>query len=196
MNLTQLRGVVRNYLNRPDLDNGTINLWVDSVEGELNRRLREHPRNQRRAIYTQPADNEMLPLPADIMQLIVLWQGETIYGQFPAEMRSEAQLYGNAFIARGTCLELFPTPGEDTVFSLDYLASLKPLSLDTDVNWVSQYFTDVYVYGLLREAAVYLKDDARLKAWNEEFNRRVTETAQQGWGQNLSTAPRMRTIFS
>jgi hypothetical protein len=193
MNRTELVAAVRSYLNRPNLPTSDIATMISSVEGELNRILREHPRNIRRTTFTLLATNDgLLAMPFDLMQLIELRDANGNLSQFPPDDRAGAARHGHAFIMRGMVAELFPAPVEDTTYTLDYVAALRPLQGDFDSNWVSTYFSDLYLYGVLKEAAVYLKDDVRLAAWQQEFTRRAAGVVGQGWNQDISSAPRIR----
>mgnify|MGYP001579887114 CR=1 FL=1 len=189
MNKAELTQAVRDYLNRPQMGADVVGLFIANVEGALNRLLSEHPRNIKRTNYLQPAQTPLLPFPADLIQLISLFADGRLWRQYPPDTRDVIK---HGWIARGMCAELFPVPAVDTTFNLDYHAALKALVKDADANWVSLYFPDVYLYGCLREAAVYLKDDQRLAAWNNEFNTRVGSLSNQGWNQNIATIPRMR----
>jgi hypothetical protein len=191
MNRGEIVELVKEYLNRPNLSTTSVASMIASVEGELNRALREHPRNRRRTTYTQPAGEAILPLPADMAQLVTLRVGTVMLRQYPDDARELAEQAQNAYIVRGDCAELFPAPASDTEFALDYVAFLRPLEADADFNWVSTYYADLYLYGALKEAAVYLKDDQRLQAWQNEFMRRLNGVVEQGWGQNISTAPQV-----
>jgi len=193
MNRTDLVAAVRSYLNRPNLPTSDITTMIQSVEGELNRILREHPRNIRRTTFTLLATNDgLLAMPYDLMQMIELRDANGNLSQFPPDDRVGAENNGHAFIMRGMVAELFPAPTVDTTYTLDYVAALRPLQGDFDSNWVSTYFSDLYLYGVLKEAAVYLKDDVRLAAWQQEFTRRAEGVVGQGWNQGISSAPRIR----
>lgn len=191
MTKTDLINAVRDYLNRPNLSDATINSWFSIVNGELNVALREHPRNMVRANFTQPAGSSLLPLPENVIGITRLVSGNTPWTQFPTSAMADADAAGNAFIERGTCLELYPAPAADTEFYLDYYAAITPFTDDYSSNWVSLYFPDVYLYGALKEAAVWLKDDQRLALWQQEFRRRLDDLAAQGWNQNVAAAPAM-----
>jgi hypothetical protein len=193
MNRTELVAAARSYLNRPNLPAADIATMIGAVEGELNRLLREHPRNIRRTSFTLPAGNDgLLTMPYDLAQIIELRDANGNLDQFPPDAREQAAASGHAFIMRGMVAELFPAPTEDTTYTLDYVAFLRPLQGDFDSNWVSDYFSDLYLYGILKEAAVYLKDDVRLQTWQGEFMRRAEGVIAQGWGQDISSAPRIR----
>jgi hypothetical protein len=192
MNRGEIISAVRSYLNRPNLSSPDIVTMIAACEGELNRILREHPRNVRRVSLVLPADTALLTMPYDLCQLTTLRDSKGNLSQFPPDDRAGAENNGHAFIMRGMVAELFPTPAEDTTYTLDYVAFLRPLSGDTDENWVSSYFFDLYLYGTLKESAVFLKDDPRLQLWQSEFLRRAEGVAGEGWNQNISTAPRVR----
>jgi hypothetical protein len=193
MNRTELVAAVRSYLNRPSLPSPDITTMIQAVEGELNRELREHPRNIRRTTFTLAAANEgLLSMPYDLASMINLRDDNGNLSQYPADDRQGAENNGHAFIMRGMVAELFHAPTVDTVYTLDYVAFLRALEGDFDSNWVSTYFSDLYLYGTLKEAAVYLKDDQRLALWQQEFLRRLNGVVGQGWNQNISTAPRVR----
>lgn len=192
MNRGEIVAAAKSYLNRPNLPDADLNMMIATVEGELNRILREHPRSIRRTSFTQAANNAILPLPVDMMAVIQLRLGTTTYNQYGYDQRELAQSDGNAYIMRGDCAELFPTPGEDSLFYLDYHGAIRALAGNTDTNWVSVYYPDLYLYGVLKEAAVYLKDDQRLANWQNEFTRRSDSVVGQGWAQEVSTTPRIR----
>jgi hypothetical protein len=188
VNRQQIVEQVKEYLNRPNLSSTSVASMIASVEGELNRELREHPRNIRRTNYTQPAGTAILPLPVDIAQMIELRAPAGRLRQWSPASRAQAEAEGG-FIQWGDCVELFPAPQVDTEFTLNYVAFLRPLEADLDSNWISAYYPDLYLYGALKEAAVYLKDDQRLALWQGEFLRRLDGVQAQGWNQNISTVP-------
>lgn len=192
MNRGEIVAAVKSYLNRPNLNDTDINTMISSIEGVFNRVLKEHPNNIRRTTFTQPAGNEILPLPVDLMQLILLRDDVGALGQFQADGRAAAAAVGRAYIIRGDCAELFPAPAADTLYHLDYYGAVRPLQGNTDTNWISNYHADLYLYGALNEAAVYLKDDARLAQWSQVFGARLASLVEQGATRSIATAPRIR----
>lgn len=199
MNRGEIVAAVKSYLNRPNLSETDVSTMIASVEGELNRELRKHPRSQRRTSYVIPttdsAGNEytentdILPLPVDIASLISLWDYNNVrLAQYPPSVPAPVR----GFVERGDCLQVFPMPDRGTTFYMDYIAFLQPLSAEADTNWVSDYYSDLYIYGALKEAAVYLKNDLRLQAWQSEFLRRLQGVRAQGWNQNLAASPKSR----
>ena len=197
MNKAELVKAVRLYANRPNLEDEEVDLLIQTVEGELNKELREHPRNVKRASIPMPGPDGILPLPDDLVGLIRVFDNAGVYEQYPIIAATGTDDCGvsidRGYISRGTVLELFPHPEAGATVYADYHAYLNPLVGGTDINWLSVYHSDVYLYGCLREIAVYVKDDERLKAWRGEFNRRLDALKQQGWNQNIAASPMVRT---
>ena len=192
MNRGEIFTAVRDYLNRPNMSDTSLSTMMAIAEGEMRTILREHPSNIRRTSMIQPAGNAILPMPFDLSQMILLRDSVGTWSQYPADARGTASAVGRAYIMRGDCAELFPAPTDATEFFLDYYAQLTTLAGNTSTNWVSTYHPDLYIYGMLRESAIYLKDDNRLALWGAEFTRRIDGVSGQGWNRNISTAPRIR----
>ncbi len=184
MNRGELFSAVADYLNRDNIPASSMATWTASLEGELNQKLRTHPRMMQRATWTQPAGNAILPLPNDSIQLVLLMDEHTSWSQYPIGARDTAKNEWPSFVAYGDCLELFPTPAEAIPFTLVYNGTLRGLDSEAATNWVSVFYSDIYLYGLLKEAAIWLKDDDRLQAWNRIFLQRVEQLMLQGWDQN------------
>jgi hypothetical protein len=189
MTRSELFAAVKLYSNRPVLPDTDIDTLIRTVEGELNRSLREHPRNMVTADYTLTAGSQLLPLPADMMQLLTLrFPRETVWREYtPTSGIIGTTKQG--YINRGRQLELNQPVSDNTTFILDYFAALCPITVDNSTNWVLRFFSDVYVYGVLKELAAYLKDDEHLVLWTATFGERLQSLQMQGWGQNIAAAP-------
>ena len=201
MNRADLVIAIKSYLNRPKLSAADVNTMIASCEGELNRELRDHPRNARRAEWTIPTHDDqgielteptpIIPLPVDLASLQQVFTDTQVYRQYPAST-PPTQIPDGAFLERGDCIHVAPTPTRGTTVYLDYIAFLRPLEAEADTNWVSMYYSDLYLYGALKEAATYLKQDQRLSLWQGEFLRRLDGVRRQGWNQNVAASPRVR----
>jgi len=191
----ELYEIVRDYLGRPNLANDKIDAMAMMVEGRLNTVLRNHPRMyvsiDIQSTDTQPTDetevviyNGVFPLPQDINQLGVLADGCGRIEQYP---ESRLGKYARGFTQFGIKLGVC---GFSPPLYLSYWAMIPSLS-EVDTNWVLQHFFDVYVYGILSESRVYLRDDARLASYKTLFDQRIEDLRLQGWGQNIASAPRV-----
>ena len=190
MNKSELVAAVKTYLNRPNMPTADVNLLIGIIEGEFNKELREHPRNVKRGSLPMPDDAGILPLPDDVAGIIRLFDEGGTYEQYPISVELDSDCRG--YLDRGSVLEVFPHPEAGHTLRLDYHAYLDPLAGDDDTNWLSRYHSDIYLYGALKEAAVYVKDDPRLFTWRQEYDRRLSELKRQGWNQNIAASPRVR----
>jgi hypothetical protein len=190
MTFGDLKNAIRSYLNRPGMADADVGLLVSMAQGELSRGLRKHPRSTKVTQVDQAAGDAFVPLPGDMAQLesVVSPLGQMV--QFPFSGLADAQTHGNAFIALADTLEVFPTPSApSTAFILTYISNLAPFVDDTQTDWVLTYHPDLYLYGALKEASVWLKDDARLAGWEQQFGRRLAELQSQGWNQQWQAIP-------
>jgi hypothetical protein len=186
-----LEAAVRDYLEKPNLSDAAMTAFISSTEGVLNRELREHPRNFKRATWVAEDNTGLIPIPADMAGLErVMDAHNAIYEQYPATIPPRLR----GFIQRGTILELHPAPDTGSEIRMDYVAYLPTLGFANSSNWVLEHHWDVYFYGCLREAAVYYREDQRLQLWEGEFAKRVADLKAQGWNQNIAQAPRIRSV--
>jgi len=190
MTKSELVAAARTYLNRPNMPTADVSLLIGVIEGEFNKELREHPRNVKRGSLPMPDNLGILPLPDDVAGILRVFDDGGVYEQYPISVELDSDCRG--YLDRGSILEVFPHPEAGHTIYLDYHAYLDPLDGDDDVNWLSRFHGDIYLYGVLKEAAVYVKDDARLVAWRQEFDRRLAELKRQGWNQNIASSPRVR----
>lgn len=69
------------------------------------------------------------------------------------------------FAVFGDEMELYPVPDQDYVLEMVYRRTITPLVADADTNWLLDLAPDLYLYGVLMEAAPYLRDDERIPVW-------------------------------
>ncbi len=194
---SELVTAVRDYLNRPNLSATTVGIWITMAEGILNRALREHSRNQVTATFTPAIDSTTIPLPEDMLQLLELRYKDLVLTQYMPTEREVAMEDPAGFIIVGQAIQLSATVTEpDMEYTMDYVAALKPLVYDEDNNWVSRVFPDVYLYATLAEAAVWLKDDARIAAMTTLRDGRLDAVAAEGWGRTISAVPVVRPAYT
>ena len=63
-----------------------------------------------------------------------------------------------------------PTPDVGYAFQTLYYARLVPLSSQNQTNWLTQNAPNAMLYGVLKQTAPFLKDDARLAVWSGLFD--------------------------
>lgn len=201
MNRRQIFDTAKTLANRPTLSDDNLASLLSVLDGELNTALRDHPRNQANTQYTIPTldsqgqpyatDTNILPLPTNMARLrsLVGPEGKD-YKQYPPTLRGNIPDY--SYIERGNCLEVYPTPTRGAMFDMDYYAFLRGLESDSDENWVSRYFANLYVYGMLKQVAIFTKDAKNLPDWRAQFETALAAAIRQGWGQNIGSSPVVR----
>jgi hypothetical protein len=167
------QAAVADWLNRTDLTS-QIPDFIALVEARLLRTLR----GKRAVVRTGLSlDSASVSLPAGIKELrSVYLTGSTFPGPIDIVTPEKLAYYGTGHSAaarprygalvNGT-LVLSPTPDTSYAAEIVYEAELPALS--AGVNWLLQYYPDVYLYGTLTEAATFLRDDDRIPGWTARF---------------------------
>jgi len=189
MNAQEIVQAVRDYTNRPNLTEFTIALWWRMTEGDVNR-LIKHPRMIVRADLTLSTDQQEIACPSNLLQMRNLFIGGELVPQY--DMTNYHLADGQGYVVRGSTIRFNQSLAAGTVVELDYYGAVPPLSGEAPVNWISDLFPDVYIFGALKQAAIYLKDNASLQTWNGLYAQVMEGLDLQGWGQELSDGARIR----
>lgn len=190
MTRDELFAAVRSYADRPDLTEDTLLSVLRTLEGELNRAFAGHTRSLVTASYTLPAQQTLIPLPADIFLLVALRHPSDLVWERRSPGTPVPGAWGEGYIDRGSVLEVIGASEADRVFMLDYHAALCTLADQIGGNWVSVHHADVYVYGMLKELAVWTRDTQQTAIWLPQFAARLEAARMQGWDQNLGAGAR------
>jgi hypothetical protein len=86
---------------------------------------------------------------------------------------------------------LIPTPETGTEIEMTYYASVQALSDASPTNWVSLEWPSLYIYGSLRHAAPYLKEDERVGVWENEYRAALERARLADQKAQYSGAPMM-----
>jgi hypothetical protein len=202
MTYDDLKTQIADFLNRSDLTS-KLDFFIDATEGELNRRLRTKDMVVR---ATAVADGQYLSLPTDWLEAINV---EISSGDFTPLLQQSIEsldVYRKAndntsgqpvfFSIVDKSLELAPTPDTSYTLQLTYYASIAALSSTNTTNFVSAGHPDVYLYGCLKHASIYLMEDERVNMFSQLFEKALEEMrmeqerAEFGKG---SLIPRRRT---
>lgn len=170
---SDLKSTVVDFLDRTDLTS-TVPTFILLCEAKMRRALRGATVHA--DLDVSAAENA---LPSDFQEAVALYHGGPTY-YFPVELLSpgdlsaQQQKYPDAGVPRygaivNRLLRLIPVPQETFTLGLDYYADLESLSDTTTSNWVLQEHPDLYLTGTLAEAEPYLKNDARVGLWREQF---------------------------
>jgi hypothetical protein len=188
MTLNELFGAVKEFLDRPNLTDTQLDMFAEVVKGQLNTALKDHPRLQRVGFLDAEANQDLLPLPYDIIALQRVARGTLTLQQFSTAYPRD-QICVEGFISHGDCIELTVSQSEATRYRIEYSQSLPLIS--TPAHWVRDYFPDCMLYGMLCSAAIAFKDRDNIQVWQPMYDRAVGNLAAQGWNQNIAAAPRV-----
>tara|TARA_R100000329_G_scaffold80986_1_gene69167 strand:+ start:603 stop:1253 length:651 start_codon:yes stop_codon:yes gene_type:complete len=185
MNYAELKTNIANYLNRSDLTS-EIDIFIDNTEAELNRNLRVADMVKR---ATATAENQYLSLPTDWLEAINI---EITSNNFRPLMQMSIEsldVYRRSinnktgqpiyYAIVDNTLELAPSPDASYTLQLTYYGKIDALSDTNTSNFVLSTHPDVYLYGSLKHASVFLMEDERAPLFNAQFEKSLDEIKLQ-----------------
>ena len=185
MTYSELKTNIANYLNRSDLTT-EIDIFIDNTEAELNRRLRVADMIKR---ATATADAQYLSLPTDWLEAVNV---EITSNDFRPLMQMSIEsldVYRKAnnnitgqpiyFALVDNTMELAPTPDAEYTLQLTYYSKIDALSDSNTSNFVLASHPDIYLYGSLKHASVFLMEDERALLFNAQFEKSLEEMRLQ-----------------
>lgn len=181
MTYDELKTQIANYLNRSDLT-AVLDNFIDNTESEINRKLRHKDMIKRSQAVL---DNQYSQLPGDWIGAInVDLQTGDPTPLFQKSLES-LDLYRNSidnttgqpryFAIDGDTLEVCPTPDQSYTIQMTYYAEVPALSSTVSENFLSRTAPDVYLYGALKHASVYLMEDERIQFFAGQFEKALEE---------------------
>ena len=181
MTYAELKTAIANYLNRSDLTSD-IDTFIDNVEAELNRRLRTKDMIKR---ATATADSQYLSVPTDWIEAINVEITSNDFSPLFQQSIESLDVYRKSnnnstgqpvyFAMVDDSIELAPTPDADYTLQLTYYAKISALSDSNTSNFVSVSHPDVYLYGALKHASIFLMEDDRIPMFTQQFEKALEE---------------------
>mgnify|MGYP003116191328 FL=1 len=181
MTYSELKTSIANYLNRSDLTSD-IDTFIDNVEAELNRRLRNKDMIKR---ATATADSQYLTVPSDWLEAINIEITANNFSPLFQQSIESLDVYRKAnnnstgqpiyYAMVDDSIELAPTPDSSYTLQLTYYAKISALSDSNTSNFVSASHPDVYLYGALKHASIYLMEDERIPMFTQQFEKALEE---------------------
>jgi hypothetical protein len=181
MTYAELKTAIANYLNRSDLTSD-LDTFIDNVEAELNRRLRTKDMIKR---ATATADAQYLSVPTDWLEAINVQIDSNDFSPLFQQSIESMDVYRKAnnnltgqpvyYAMVDDTIELAPTPDVEYTLQLTYYAKISSLSDSNTSNFVSVSHPDVYLYGALKHASIYLMEDERIPMFTQQFEKALEE---------------------
>jgi hypothetical protein len=168
---SELKSAVADFLNRDDLT-ATIPTFIGMAEASLNRDVRHWKMEQR---STAEIDDQYLTLPTDWLATVrITVQDTTPYAMNLVSRDSMQDMRYKGDNVAGKPLyyahvageiEMYPTPDATYDIELLYTQKIDALSDSNTSNWLLTDAPDLYLYAVLLETAIYLRDDERISAY-------------------------------
>lgn len=76
--------------------------------------------------------------------------------------------YPSVFTIDGDGILVLPASSDDV--ELEYYARITPLAEDNQSNWLLEEFPNIYLYGSLKHAAIFIGDEGRTQVLGSMFN--------------------------
>ena len=181
MTYAELKTAIANYLNRSDLTSD-LDTFIDNVEAELNRRLRTKDMIKR---ATATADSQYLTVPTDWIEAINVEITSNDFSPLFQQSIESLDVYRKSnnnsvgqpvyFAMVDDSIELAPTPDGEYTLQLTYYAKISALSDTNTSNFVSVSHPDVYLYGALKHASIFLMEDERIPMFTQQFEKALEE---------------------
>lgn len=181
MTYSELKTNIANYLNRSDLTD-QMDMFIDNVEGEVNRRVRRKEMIKR---ATATADAQYLSLPNDWLEAINVEITSNNFSPILQQSIESLDIYRKSinnktgqpvyFAFVDDTMELAPTPDASYTLQLTYYGKIDALSDSNTSNFLSNNHPDVYLYGALKHASIYLMEDERIPMFTQQFEKALEE---------------------
>lgn len=181
MTYSELKTNIANYLNRSDLTD-QMDMFIDNVEGEVNRRVRRKEMIKR---ATATADAQYLSLPNDWLEAINVEITSNNFSPILQQSIESLDVYRKSinnktgqpvyFAFVDDTMELAPTPDASYTLQLTYYGKIDALSDSNTSNFLSNNHPDVYLYGALKHASIYLMEDERVAMFSQLFEKALEE---------------------
>jgi hypothetical protein len=189
-----LQTSIANFLARSDL-NAQIPDFIQLAEARINREL-ETREQEKRVQATLVAGDEYIALPTDlreVREVKLLTSPLTVLNYMsPTGLDNEYSSNGlskpRGYSIAGKEMKLRPIPDSAYTAEIMYIGSVDTLSaVSTPTLFLRS--PDVYLYGALTEAYVYLLDEARAAQYDEKFTRAINEVRMDEERSHYGTGP-------
>lgn len=194
-----LQTAVGRWLNKTNLA-ADIPDFIALAEAEMRRRLRLNGDIVRRE-FSVDGDYAGVECRAKTITSIRLNgcdDGDLIYATpegLNAQRAEEPPNRPTHYTVIGNLIWFWPAP--DTTYDgvIEYVADFERLSNTCRSNLILEKYPDIYLYGALREAAPFLRDDERVAMWQARFDRAIEQANQDRPMRQRNTSLRADQMF-
>lgn len=188
-NYSDLESKVALWLDRDDL-NERIPDFIALMESEANRLLRTVNQEVPDIWVT---DSETYLLPSDFRRLRKIYiDGNPDRPLVEMSPVTVPQRYSGdagipeAYYIEGRSISFAPPPAEQTAFRVTYFRKIPPLTSAAPSNWMLEEHPDIYLWGTLEQAAIYIRDPDAISLCGQKFQGAIAELQRESrmdrWG--------------
>lgn len=175
-NYTELQSAVGDWLNKSNLTT-RIPDFIALAEADINRRLRAPDTETN---FTGSLSGATLAIPAAVREIRKLFITNSKGNKnLPANTQEQIEGYGSvtgepqAYCMTANVIKFGPSPDFAYPYILVAFGGYTPLSSGAPTNSLLTSHPDIYLYGALYHAALYLADDGMLQKYGPLFDRYV-----------------------
>lgn len=190
---TSLKAAVEGWIDRDDAETvAAIPAMIRLAEVQMQRRL---DCREMQSVITVTVDDERVTVPDDFAGVksfrLQTTPTQALKGEKPDYMDDDHGTGApDRYAVAGSEFLFSPVPDGTYTARLRYRTRIEPLSASNPTNWVLENHPDLYLYGALMHSAPYLKDDARVVVWAQQFTAGIDDV--NGEGDRLVHAPAAR----
>jgi hypothetical protein len=172
MNYSTLQSAIANWLHRNDLTE-TIPDFIALTESRINRVFSARG-TENEALLTATPHSEFVELPSDFGSPIVLWlesfvpRQELILKQASELDYSPIESYPNFWAVKSNQIQFDRIASDSYPLRLRYVQTINIAA--TDTNYILTNYPDIYLFGALVEAAVFIRDMEQMQVWQQKLD--------------------------
>jgi len=191
---SDLQTSIANFLARDDLTN-QIPDFITLAESRINRELETREQEKRSQSILTPGD-EYVALPTDLREVreVKLLTSPLTILDYASPTGLDSQYSSNGlgkpkgYSIVGKEIKFRPIPDSAYTAEIVYIGSVDALSaVSTPILFTRS--PDVYLYGALTEAYMYLLDEVRAAQYDEKFTRAINEVRLDEERSHYGTGP-------
>ena len=176
-NYATLQTAIANWLHRTDLT-AVIPDFIRLAESRINRIFSSRG-TELEAVLAATQGSEFVTLPTDFGTPIVLWLESFVPRQeLTLKLSSELEYapiraYPTNYAVKSNQIQFDRIADADYPLRLRYVQNIDLAT--TDTNYILENYPDIYLFGALVEAAVYIRDMEQMQIWQQKLDMTMNE---------------------
>jgi hypothetical protein len=165
----ELKTAVDSFLHRTDLQN-YYTTFIDLTEADIRSDIKTRAQETQ---ATGTVSSGAIAHPSGLISVNRLVVDDYVLNYVTqAQFAERERLDSDDTVYTSIGTNFYVLTGTDYV--LDYVAKFTGLSADSDTNWLLTNYPDVYLYGMLKHAAIWMQDDQATVKFAEMYKGSVS----------------------